>query len=242
MKKILFILTCVFAFSHLSAESPQNTIKKFVEFDMSSSTTRGIEREQRLYSGQAGLNSRWFDCVAGIQNYEDVFDFTIAGTAWLPCVNWDFETARIVLGCGALYHFQRFRNVSSEHDYMFSSNFSYRSDSGFSITFWGGYCGKSTQIDALKEYVPFIHDHYPYAGIIIDKVFSNGFEIYFRHSTHDFYRYPVFCSPSYSLGAAINLESGLRFGGDASIRIIDGYTTAPYVDSLILRMTARFTF
>lgn len=242
MKKLLLAFILFFTFSLSFAEFNDGTVTKFFEFDMASSTTRGIEREERLYSGQAGLKARWFDAVAGMQAYEDAFDFTLAGTAWLPFANWNFDTARIALGCGGLYHFQRYKDISSEHDYMFTTNFRYHSNSGFTISFWGGYSGKSTRIDELAEYVPLIHDHYPAAGMVIDKIFSNGFEIYFRHATHDFYRYPVFCSPSYTIGGAINLDSGLRFGGEASLRIIDGYTTAPYVDSLILRMTARFTF
>ena len=72
--------------------------------------------------------------------------------------------------------------------------------------------------------------------------FFSGFEIYFHHTLNDLYRYPLFCSPQYKLGAAINLDSGLRYSGDIALRIADGYAASPYIDSLILKLSARFTF
>ena len=242
MKRNIFCLILICNFSLLFADFENHEITKFVQFDLSSSTTRGIEREQRLFSGEAGVNAHWFDAIAGIQAYEDCFDFTIAGEGRLPFANWYFEEARLALGLGGLYHFQRYKDISSEHDYMFDTCFRYHSYTGFTLTFRGGYSWKTTRIDELSEFVPLIHDHYPEASLRIEKVFSNGFEIFYVHETHDLYRYPVFCTPTYMLGCAINLDSGLRFGGEAALRISDGYTTAPYVESLILRMTVMYTF
>ena len=242
MKRLFCVFATFLTFSFLNASEPEEKSSKFIEFNMSSSTTRGIERERRLYSGQIGYNAHWFDLLAGIQVYEDVFDATFAGEIWFPFTNWYFEEARLVLGVGGIYHFQRYKDISSEHDYIFDSCFRYRSYTGFTLTFRGGYSGKTTKVDALAGYVPLIHDHYPEFDIRIDKVFSSGFEIYYSHGTHDLYRYPVFCSPTYTLGGAANFDSGLRFGGEAALRIVDQYTTAPYVDSLVLRMTVRYTF
>lgn len=242
MKKKLFVFLFILRASLSFAEFSDHEITKFLQFDLSTSTTRGIEREQRMFSGEAGLRAHWFDAVAGIQAYEDAFDFSIAGEGWLPCANWYFEEARLALGIGALYHFQRYKDISSEHDYMLDSCFRYQSYTGFTLTFRGGYSFKTTRLDELADYVPLLHDHYPVAGIKIEKIFSNGFEIYYEHSTHDFYRYPIFCTPQYTLGAAINLDSGLRFAGETELRFTDQYTTAPYLEGLILRMTARYTF
>ena len=242
MKKKLLVCLFTLVFSLSFAEFSDHEITKFVQFDLSTSTTRGIEREQRMFSGEAGLRAHWFDALTGIQAYEDAFDFSIAGEGWLPFTNWYFEEARLALGIGALYHFQRYKDISSEHDYIFNTTFRYQSKSGTTISFYGGYAGKATKIDALPSSVAWIYDDYPEAGMLIDKIWQNGFEIYFHHTLNDLYRYPWFCSPQYKLGAAINLDSGLRYSGDTALRIADGYAASPYIDSLILKLSARFTF
>ncbi len=247
MKKNFCFLFLFFFSSLLFAEFDacdfdDGKITKFVQFDMASSTTRGIEKEQTLVSFEAGAFSHWFDSIAGFQISEDAFDFTLAGEGWLPCANWYFGERRLVLGVGGLYHFERYKDISWEHDFIIDSAFRLSSLSGFCLTFRGGYSFKVTQIDALQGYVPNLFDHYPEVTIQIQKKFSNGFEIFYEHSSHDMYRYPIFCSPVYKLGAAINLDSGLRLGGEGTIRFVDQYTTAPYCDSLILRMSARFSF
>ncbi len=242
MRKFFFIFFFILVSSHSFADFSDHEVKKFLQFDMSSSTSRGIERGQNLFSGEAALEAHWWDAIAGIQAYEDVFDFTIAGESWLPFTNWYFDEARLALGLGLLYHFQRYKDISSEHDYMLDSVFRYHSYTGFTLTFRGGYSGKTTRIDELADYVPLLHDHYPVITIRIEKLFSNGFELYYENGSHDMYRYPIFCTPDYILGMAINLESGLRFGGEMELRFSDQYTTAPYLEGMILRMTARYTF
>ena len=247
MKKNLVIFLFLFSFSLSFAEFNDGKLTKFIEFDLSSSTTRGIEREQTLFAELVGVNSHWFDAIVASQSYKDyydvnVFDFTIAGETWLPCAHWYFDTARIALGLGVLYHFQRFTDISSEHDFIIDSCFRYQSKSGTTITFRGGYSWKMTRIDALASNISLLNDRYPTAGMLIDKIFANGLEIYFEHAAHDLFRYPIFCMPEYTLGCAMNLDSGLRFGGEIKLCVTDQYTTAPYLEGLILRMTARFLF
>lgn len=238
MKKLL---ACFIFLSFISL-LPADSVSKFLQFNLSSSTTRGIEKSNTLFAGEAGFAARWFDGLVGIQGYEDAFDFTVAGEGYFPFANWDFDEARLALGIGSLYHFQRYKDISTEHDWIFDSVFRYHTYTGFTLTFRGGYSFKMSRIDALADYISPIWDKYPSAGIRIEKLFSNGLELYYEHSTHDLYRYPVFCTPDYILGAALNMDSGLRFGGEIELRFSDQYTTAPYCNGLILRMTARYAF
>ena len=242
MKKKLFVFIFTLVSSLSFAEFNDGRLTKFISFDLASTTSRGIEQYNTLFSSEVALLSHWWEGQAGFQAYEDSFDLTFGGQLWFPFANWYFETARIALGCGGRYHFQRYKDISSEHDYLFNTTFRYQSKSGTTITFYGGYGGKATKIDALSSYVPWIYDDYPEAGFLVDKIWQNGFEIYFEHALNDFYSYPLFCSPHYKLGAAVNLDSGLRFGGDISMRIADCYATSPYVDSLIFKLSARYTF
>ena len=242
MKKTLLLFLSVFALSHLSAEFNDGKLTKFLELNLASTTTRGIEGYNTLFSIQGGLESHWFEGISGLQAYRDSFDFTISGKAWLPFANWYFDTARIALGLGGIYHFQRYKDISSEHDYILNSLFRYQSKSGTTITFFGGYAGKATKLDALSSCVSTIYDDYPDAGFLVDKIFENGLEIYFEHALNDLYRYPLFATPHYLLGGAVNLDSGLRFSGDISVGIADGYAASPYINSLVLKFGMRCTF
>lgn len=242
MRRFFTAFLLILTSSLLSADFYDGKITRFVEAGFSSTTDRGIERFNTLFSAQAGLSSRWIDAIAGVQAYKDAFDVTIATEAWLPFASWQFETARIALGAGCLYHFQRYKKISAEHDILLDSVFRYQSGSGTTITFRGGFAQKFTRLDALRGAVPKIYDDYPEFGMLIDKVWAGGFEIYFEHALHSLYRYPHFCTPHYLLGAAVNLDSGLRFSGDVSARIADGYSTSPYVNSFLLRFSARYTF
>ena len=244
MRRIFFLILFSISFPSLFAGFNDGKVSKFIEFDLASTTTRGIERYNTTYSVSGGFNSHWVDAITGIQCYKDVFDYTLATEVWLPFTNWQFETSRIALGLGGLYHYQKYKDISSEHDFLFDTTFRYQSKAGTTISFTGGYAGKITHLDALAEIgaVSTIYDKYPQAGMLIDKVWSNGFELYFEHSLHSLFRYPLFCTPHYLLGAAVNVESGLRFSGDISMQIADGYAASPYVNGMILKFALRYTF
>ena len=244
MRKFLCLSFFLFSLSHAFAGFNDGEISKFVEMQLASTTSRGIELYNNTDALLGGLDSYWLDALGGFQFYEDSFDFTVSGEVWFPFANWSFETARIALGCGTLYHFQRYKDISSEHDLLFDTNFRYQSKSGTTITFRGGYAEKITHLDALSELggVSLIYDDYPEAGFLVDKIWANGLELYFEHSLHDLFRYPLFCSPHYLFGAAFNTDFGLRFSGDISMRIVDGYAASPYVDSLILKFGVRYSF
>ena len=242
MKKRVYFFLILFLSSLASAEFNDGKLTKFIEIDLASTTSHGIEQYNTLFSSEFGLVSHWWEGITGFQAYDDSFDFTLGAQTWFPFTIWDFETSRIALGAGGIYHFQRYKDISSEHDYIFNTTFRYQSKSGTTISFYGGYAGKATKIDALPSSVAWIYDDYPEAGMLIDKIWQNGFELYFHHTLNDLYRYPLFCSPQYKLGAAINLDSGLRYSGDIALRIADGYAASPYIDSLIFKLSARFTF
>ncbi|MCR4823299.1 MAG: hypothetical protein K5873_10570 [Treponema sp.] len=243
MKKLFFLIAFIFSCSFLSAEFNDGKLTKFIQLNIASTTNRGIERYNIPISTEIGLSHTWAEGFAGIQFYSDAFDFTSQATGWLPFASWNFETSRIAIGLGGLYHFQRYKKISKEHDLLANTVFRYKTNSGTTINFNLGYSFKFTSLDALEDYMDeYMFDRHFNIVMQINKVFSNGFEIYIEHGLHDNYRYPLFATPHYLTGAALNFESGLRFAGDISVRIIDGYTTPPYIDSLIIKLSTRFSF
>ncbi|WP_294431281.1 hypothetical protein [uncultured Treponema sp.] len=242
MRKFFFLWVFAFSISRLSADFCDGITSKFLEIGLASTTNRGIERNSILCSVQGGLESQWIEGIAGFQSYEDCSDFTFKANGWFPFADWQSEDSRLRLGLGGIYHFQRYNEISLEHDYILNFLLRHQNLSGKTISFFCGYAGKAAKIYALEDYVPWIYDTYPEAGILIDKVWKNGIEAYFELALNDMYRYPHFCTPHYLFGTAFNLDSGLRFSSDISIRIADGYAASPYIDSMILRFGVRYTF
>lgn len=245
MRKLFFFFVfCISILTPLTADFINGKRTGFVDSSIASTTSRGLEQYKTLCSVQAGVENSWLESCAGIQVCKDCFDFTLAPKVYFPFLDWHFDTSRIALGAGGIYHFQRYKDISFEHDFVFNTLFRYQNLSGMTIAFYGGYALKVTSLDALSEAgaLSTIRDDYPEAGILLDKVWKNGFELYFEHALNDTYRYPVFCTPHYLLGLAENFDSWLRFSGDISVRIADGYAAVPYINGLILRFGMRYTF
>ncbi|MBQ4378988.1 MAG: hypothetical protein II821_07325 [Treponema sp.] len=244
MKKPLLSLVSLLSFSFLFAGFNDGKTTKFVQFDLTSTTYTGVERYNTLFSGEAGAVSHWWETSAGIQGYKNAFDFKAGGQVWFPFTNWEYDILRLSLGAGALYHFQKYSDVSFENDFLAFSTFRLWMDGGLTVSFFGGYSWKITKLSALDDcgIYPYVFDDYPTAGMTIDKVWENGLEFCFEHSLHDDYRFPLFCAPRYAFLLAVNLDSGIRYGAEYSFRVIDGYAASPYVDSRLIKLSARYSF
>lgn len=240
----MFFFVCFFTFSELFADFNDGKTSKFVQLDLTSTTYTGIERYNTLFSCEAGAVSHWWEGIAGIQAYDKVFDFTTSGQTWFPFTNWEYDILRLALGFGALYHYQKYSDISSEHDFMLFSTYRHQTDGGLTISFFGGYAWKITKVFALDDFgiYPYIFDNYPTAGMTIDKIWSNGLEVCFEHSLHDLYRYPLFCAPHYAFSVAVNLDSGLRYCVEYSFRVPDGYAASPNVDCRLIKLSVRYKF
>lgn len=241
-KSLLFFVFLFFSLFPVSAvSSREKKIEQTLTFSLSNTTSRGIERYKTQYALQYDFISYWFDATAGIQAYEDIFDFTIAAEYWLPFTNWYFHKSRLSLGLGGLYHYQNYFDISCEHDYLADACIRYKTDAGFTFLFRNGWSGKATKIYAINT-IPYIYDNYYEAVLFLDKIWQCGFEMYLEFGTHEFYRYPVFSNPHYMLGAAYNMTSGLRLGGDLTVGLVDHFTTPPYLSTLLFRLTMRMKF
>ena len=155
-KTFLLIFLLSVNFSLVFADFENHEITKYAQLNFALPTVGGgIESEKMMVSSEFCLETHWFDGIIGIKLCKNAFDFTIAGDGWLPFANWYFNRGRLSIGLGSLYHFQTYRDISSEHDFIIDTDFRYHSYEGFTITFHGGYSIKASHLNELPDSVFF---------------------------------------------------------------------------------------
>ena len=93
MKKRVYFFLIFFLSSLASAEFNDGKLTKFIEFDLASTTSHGIEQYNTPFSSEFGLVSHWWEGISGFQAYEDSFDFTLEAQTWFPLAG-AFSTPR----------------------------------------------------------------------------------------------------------------------------------------------------
>ncbi len=234
---VVFIFFQIFSISAITFERPE----QFVEVDISCLGSRGTERNTTLYSIEYGVNGKKYNGLLGVQFCEDVFDTSFSADFYPSISTWKFYTRTLSIGFGVMYHFQDFFDVACEHDAFAMINYKLKTKKNFIFTFQNGLGIKAAKVYALSNN-SYAWNKNAVISIKFEKLFENGIELSLTGSSYSFYRYALFISPRYCFGAAYNFDGGLRFGGEFTLGFSDQYTTAPYVNTLQFRLTARYTF
>ncbi len=241
MKKLAALLCVLFLYVPLFSinfERPE----QFIEFDISCLGSRGTERNTTLYSVEYGVNGKKYDGILGIQFCPDVFDTTFALDFYPSVSTWKLYSSTISLGGGLMYHFQNFFDVGCEHDAFAVLDYKFKTKKNFLLSVVNGIGIKAAKVYELASEVPYIWNKNVIVALKLEKLFENGIEIFAKGSSFTMYRYALFISPRYAFGAAYNFDSGLRFGGEFEIGFSDQYTTGPYVNSIMFRLSTKYTF
>lgn len=214
----------------------------FVQLDLNYFAERGIERDITAFSFEAGVIENKFKFLAGTHFYEDVFDFTTCFEYYPNLTFWKRDFGDIFLGFGFTYHFQNYFHYMAENDFILDTSFNIKTKNNFIFSQGCGFAVKDSQVYAIKNNVPHLWDYYLTPFISFRKIWQNGMEASLGCFSHEMYRYPLFISPSYTFGIGYNFDSGLRLFSEATARISDGFTTAPYLDRVSFRFSVRYLF
>lgn len=250
MKRNIQLLTGLFFSLFLTGtlEALERPLQ-FVEAGSGYVTAKNIEREFNPFNISYCVKSKpaddfqkiWtYDALFGMQFSKDVFDFTVSGSYFLPYTSWQFENSRLDLGGNLLYHFQRYYDLYTEHDFYFESVF--RFAAGNKLVFLSnlGSGFKAADIDALK--CGPLWDFSFSSSVFLNYFFNNGAEAYGGISSHELYRFPLFYTPVNYLGFAWNFKNGIRLSTDIGIRFRDWFIVAPYIDRYEWNVKVRYSF
>ncbi len=244
MKKNLLLLFFLF-FTHriFSLDFSNFFEKQFVQFDYSYFADYGIEGDSVLFSGNYGILGKNYDLKTGMQFSDDTFDFSFGGNYFSKnTLSWRKARKTVRLGIGGIYHFQTYKNISSENDLLLETALDFIHDSGFRFTFKLGDGFKFSNIYAISPDSGWIIDNTLSVVIRLYKKWQNAWEAYFEFASHDLFRYPLFISPQHVLGFAYYIEDSVRVGLDFKLRIADEIVTAPMISSFQTVLSVGYYF
>lgn len=240
------VIRVLFLFLFLAACSLPVTalegVEQFIELGTGYTAAKNTEREYNPFNVTYGIkpSDSPSGALASFQITDKICDVVVTGEYYVPALKWNFEQSGIQLGIKPLYHFQRYFDLYSENDAVFETIFRYCYKKFFELKslFGGGY--KIALIDDVKNRT--VQDKTLSERLSFILHFQNGAEFCFETGSHDLYRYPLFLSPDYLLGAAFNFENGFRISTDISVRFRDQFVVAPYIDRYSWNLKLRYTF
>ncbi len=234
VKQIIFVIG-VLIFANCAAFS----LQKRVGVSVSHNYIRGIERGLTSYAFESEIQGEKLGAMLGFQSNDLLCDVSALGKWWVFTQELDYCTLRY--GLDAVYHYEHFRydgeSITKENDFLADICFSLTMENDFSFNICSGYGAKLSFLPALEK--PIV-DFTPCVYIGVSKRFASAYELSFSSATHTFYRYPLFCSPDYTLTFSYTSSNGVCGSLSGDVRINDQFTTAPYINRIALTASLLF--
>ncbi|MBR5966209.1 MAG: hypothetical protein IK015_08870 [Treponema sp.] len=244
MKKVLSLtllaawLLAEPAFAKIETLPQTQRPKQFLQFDMAASTNRGIERNQNWLGMEYNFDWQPFGFFAAFQLDSRTSDWTLRSD-YLPFAGYH-QNGVWRFGAATTYHAQRYKNSYWEHDLLEEFEVRWISNTGLTFTVRNGYVFRLTTFDALNDFKITDHDFCVFAEV--DKVWSNGLELFTSLGSYNLYRYPRFFCPQWNFGAAYNIKDAVRLGVLLDVSMTDFWASAAYFNHILVRWNVRFSF
>lgn len=142
-------------------------------------------------------------------------------------------------GLGLTWHFYRYINVFTENDVILSARFRWIKGPVFSFENAFGLLFKYAVIDAIKADRSGIFNLSYQVEILCNwKLFQRS-DFWFAINLQDYFDYPLAISPFFKLGLDFEATPGLVLGLDYSLKFVDMFYSAVYLNESILRFTFK---
>lgn len=180
--------------------------------------------------------------MTAIQLSENSTSFLNENIYWFfKLYDTSFEIPNLILRMGTdfYYNLQIINNISVQNNFFY---------------------GLVTEVKSGKWFT--IRNHV-FAGNRLSKIFGNSavlhnwdFQLefsfifntpinlspYFSISTYEPFRYPLFCSPNYTVGLQYVFKNNFRLGLEGAVRYIDAFTLSSFLDSWVVRLVVGYDF
>ncbi len=167
---------------------------------------------------------------AGIKYQAEQLDFT-NNLYYMPTFNKAFQA-----GLGLTWHFYRYFESFTENDLIVTTRFRWIKGPVFSFENGVGFLFKYASIDAVKESKPLIFNFsYNFDLSFNWKLFQKA-NLWCAIKFQDYFDYPLAISPFYKMGFEFHPDSALIFGLDYSLKFVDMFFSAVYLNESILHL------
>jgi len=170
---------------------------------------------------------------AGLKYQNEQLDFT-NNLYYMPTFNNAFQA-----GFGFTWHLYRYFKSFTENDFIVTTRFRWIKGPVFSFENGVGFLFKYASIDAVKDKMPLIYNFSYNFDISFNwKLFQKA-NVWCAVKFQDYFDYPLAISPFYKIGFDLQLEPGLIFGLDYSLKFVDMFFSAVYLNESILHLTMK---
>ena len=173
---------------------------------------------------------------AGFQYQSNQFDFA-THIFYMPTFYNTFQA-----GIGINYHLYRYFNEFSENDFIESLRFRWIRNPVFSFEVGAGYVYKIASIDAVKAYTKRIYNFSYHFDLLLNWKIKQVSNLWFILTLQDYFDYPLAISPFYKLGFDVKCGSDLILGTDFSLKFVDMFFSAVYLNQSVVRVFCKVVF
>ena len=173
---------------------------------------------------------------AGFQYQADQFDFA-THLFYMPTFYDTFQA-----GIGINYHLYRYFDEFSESDFIESLRFRWIRGSVFSLECGAGYIYKIASIDAVKSYTNRIYSFSYHFDLLVNWKIKQVFDLWFSLKLQDYFDYPLAISPFYKFGFDVKCAPNLVLGADYSLKYVDMFFSAVYLNQSVARFFCKVVF
>lgn len=153
---------------------------------------------------------------------------------YMPTLFNSFQT-----GFGLNWHFYRYLNEFTENDLTVTTRFRWIKGHVFSFENAAGFLFKFASIDAIKEYKPCVFNLSYQFELLCNWHVLNRADIWCAFNLQDFFDYPLAISPFYKFGFDFTAAPGIVLGLDYTLKFVDMFFSAVYLNESLLRFTFK---
>ena len=170
---------------------------------------------------------------SGLKYQYDQLDFT-NNIIYMPTFFNTFQT-----GLGLNWHFYRYFQTFTENDLIISARFRWIKGPVFSFENAIGGLFKFAAIDAIRQYKPCIFNFSYHFSLLCNWKLNQKSDVWCALNLQDYFDYPLAVSPFFKFGADYALKPEMRVGADVTLKYVDMFFSAVYLNECILRLTCK---
>lgn len=142
-------------------------------------------------------------------------------------------------GVGFTWHYYRYFQEFTENDLIFSTRFRWIKGPVFTFENAYGILFKYTSIDAIKDLKPVIFSYSYNFELLCDWKLFRRSDLWCALNLQDYFDYPQAISPFYKVGLNYAANENLILGIDYTLKFVDMFFSAVYLNESVLRFTVK---
>lgn len=153
---------------------------------------------------------------------------------YMPTFNNSFQA-----GFGLCHHFYRYTKTFTENDIIVSTRFRWIKGPVFLFENAAGFLFKFATIDAVCKNTPCIFNLSYQFELLCKWQLNPSFDFWCAVNLQDYFDYPLAISPFYKIGMNVAVRKELLLGMDYTLKFVDMFYSAVYLNEQVLRFTVK---